>query len=141
NPSLESHRHIVLRIGCYRTDGRTEVARTGAACAVLHPRNHVQSHKRVSIPRAHLRHYVLKIVDRVYGWQGGVAPSVIDDELPASCLKRFQVWISRVEYRAQLLIRELVVSLQFKRFQLPLRIVVDHIRKGLTREEILQPFV
>src|SRR5262245_53367549 len=45
NPTFESNRHTVVRVGLGRGNDRSEGIRAGAAAAMLHTRRHVPPHE------------------------------------------------------------------------------------------------
>src|SRR6266850_3490495 len=108
---------------------------------MLHTRDHEESNERARIALAHLRHYALKVVDGVDGWKRRITPAVIQNQLAAARFESFQVRIDRIQSRTHLLVGKPGVFLEVEGFQIPGRIVVDHIRKSLCSEKELQPSV
>src|SRR2546426_5627681 len=108
---------------------------------MLHTRDHEEPNERARIALPHLRHYALKVVDGVDRGKRRITPAVIQNQLAAARLESFQVRIDRIQNRTHLLVGELCVFVEVERFEIPGRIVVDHIRKSLCSEKELQPSV
>src|SRR6201999_4082333 len=84
NPALDGNRHVVFGVGLRAGDERAEVARAGAAAAMLHAGHHIEAYERVGVMLPHLRLHALEIIDRVDRRQRGIAPAVIKNQLAAA---------------------------------------------------------
>src|ERR1700693_1390160 len=118
--------------------GLAEAIRTRPSAAMLHSRHHEQTNELIGLLGAHLRHHALVVLDCVRRRNRGIAPSVINDQLPSAILELLQVRIRRVQYLANFVIGHFHIVLNRKRLDVPVRIVKHHVLEKIRAERILQ---
>src|SRR4029453_11115964 len=68
----------------------------------------------------------------------GIAPSMIEKQLAASRSKRFEVGVDRIQVASEFLVGKLAVFVEVESFEVPVRIVIDHIFESLSGEKELR---
>src|SRR5580692_4246710 len=82
----------------------TEKVRAWTEEGVVHARCHIQTNKAFRILQAHVGCHAVVVVYCTKGWNGWIAPAMIDDELAAVGSEPLEIRIRRIDRSSSFLV-------------------------------------